>query len=443
MKTRDLLQMSFRNLWRRKSRTILTILSVVIGATAIITMLSLGIGIKESQMEMINSFVGLNNIQIINRNQKALKKSEVNKIKNINHVKYVIPYKPISPTIYVKNNPNYTIFSEMSVVPDYVLKSISSDMFSEGSNLKLSDKNSMIIGSNVYVSETKKINNYSYTAFPVKDYDVLNSKYKLRLGYKEEDFENKNIQVDDISFKKTYVDIPFNVKGILSKDSFLDPFASYINEKTYEYLLSEDKKIEVPSLEDNKKEETGSSNSIFTNLTIVADDYSNVDYINTKLTEMGYETQSSIDMAEDINQASKKVEIILGGVGSIAFFVSAIGILNTMLMSIYERKKEIGVMKVIGASVSDIRNMFLVESSFIGFFGGIIGLLLSIIISFIINTLARSAIEVEEEFIKISSIPIWLAIIGVTFSVLVGILAGYIPAKRATQLSAIETLRGE
>ena len=63
-----------------------------------------------------------------------------------------------------------------------------------------------------------------------------------------------------------------------------------------------------------------------------------------------------------------QVTLILGGIGSVAFIVSAIGIINTMLMSIYERQKEIGVMKVIGASIADIRSMFLIESGFIGFF---------------------------------------------------------------------------
>ena len=135
-----------------------------------------------------------------------------------------------------------------------------------------------------------------------------------------------------------------------------------------------------------------------------------------------------------------QVTLILGGIGSVAFIVSAIGIINTMLMSIYERQKEIGVMKVIGASINDIRSMFLIESGFIGFFGGIIGLLISLGVGKIINNLLAGGgmFGTGGDIIAISP---GLAIVGVGFSSLVGVLAGYIPARRATKLSAIEALR--
>ena len=112
-------------------------------------------------------------------------------------------------------------------------------------------------------------------------------------------------------------------------------------------------------------------------------------------------------------------------------------------MSIYERQKEIGVMKVIGASINDIRSMFLIESGFIGFFGGIVGLIISILIGSLINKLAQGSgiFMGGGEDAKILLIPIWLALVGVGFSSMVGVLAGYIPARRATKLSAIEALR--
>lgn len=137
--------------------------------------------------------------------------------------------------------------------------------------------------------------------------------------------------------------------------------------------------------------------------------------------------------------------LILGGIGSIAFIVSAIGIINTMLMSIYERQKEIGVMKVIGASVSDIQAMFLIESGFIGFFGGILGLLISLLVSKVINGAFSGMNDpIVQDVVQggnIIVIPLWLALLGVGFSALVGVLAGYLPARRATKLSAIDALR--
>ena len=81
------------------------------------------------------------------------------------------------------------------------------------------------------------------------------------------------------------------------------------------------------------------------------------------------------------------VQAVLGGIGAVSLLVAAIGIANTMMMAIYERTKEIGVMKVIGCSLKNIRQLFLLEAAFIGFIGGIAGNVLSLIISTVINVL--------------------------------------------------------
>ena len=147
------------------------------------------------------------------------------------------------------------------------------------------------------------------------------------------------------------------------------------------------------------------------------------------------------ETSKEIESSTRSIMLILGGIGSIAFIVSAIGIINTMLMSIYERQKEIGVMKVIGASVSDIQTMFLIESGFIGFFGGILGLLISLLVGKLINGALGGMSDGMMEASNMIIIPPWLALVGVGFSALVGVLAGYLPARRATKLSAIDALR--
>lgn len=139
------------------------------------------------------------------------------------------------------------------------------------------------------------------------------------------------------------------------------------------------------------------------------------------------------------------VRWIFAGIGSISLLISAIGIANTMLMSIHERTREIGVMKVIGAQIGDIRLIFLVESMLIGIIGGIIGVLFSYLFSFGINhffaqSMLGDGYDIEQ---KISLIPFWLPFAAFGFSALIGLVAGYLPAKRATQISAIEAIRTE
>lgn len=140
------------------------------------------------------------------------------------------------------------------------------------------------------------------------------------------------------------------------------------------------------------------------------------------------------------------MQAVLGGIGAVSLLVAAIGITNTMVMSIYERTKEIGVMKVIGASLRDIKRLFLFESAIIGLLGGIIGVIFSEILSFLINKFGGNFLDFlgpGGEGTKISIIPLWLVLASMAFSALIGVISGYYPAKRAMNLSALEAIRTE
>ena len=137
------------------------------------------------------------------------------------------------------------------------------------------------------------------------------------------------------------------------------------------------------------------------------------------------------------------MELILGGIGAVSMLVSAIGIANTMIMSIYERTKEIGVMKVLGCVVTDIRKLFLFEAGIIGFLGGLLGLALSYGISYVLNTYGTELggqLGIASGG-DLSTIPLWLAVGAIIFSIVVGMLSGLYPAIKATKIKAIEAMR--
>ena len=178
---------------------------------------------------------------------------------------------------------------------------------------------------------------------------------------------------------------------------------------------------------------------------VKVDDLDHVVAIQTAIKDMGHEAFSLTDMLDEMKKMSGTIQAVLGGIGAVSLIVAAIGITNTMIMSIYERTKEIGVMKVIGASLRDIKNLFLFESAIIGFLGGILGLFFSLGISKIINLVGGSFLADMSGGAggKISIIPVWLAFASVGFSSLIGILSGYYPAKRAMNLSALEAIKTE
>jgi ABC-type antimicrobial peptide transport system permease subunit len=144
---------------------------------------------------------------------------------------------------------------------------------------------------------------------------------------------------------------------------------------------------------------------------------------------------------QQTEEQMKMIQLVLGGIGAVSLFVAAIGIANTMMMSIYERTKEIGVIKVLGCDLRNIRSMFLMEAGFIGFIGGVVGLILSEMISLIINHLVAGL--AEEYATGISYIPLWLMLLSLVFAVLVGMAAGFFPALRAMKLSPLAAIRNE
>ena len=178
---------------------------------------------------------------------------------------------------------------------------------------------------------------------------------------------------------------------------------------------------------------------------VSVDDVDNVESIQKQIKDLGYSTYSMADNLDSVKEVSNMLQLILGGIGAVSLLVSAIGIANTMIMSIYERTKEIGVMKVLGCLVTDIRKIFLFESTIIGFCGGMLGIGLSYLASHILNKYAPeigSAIGMSATS-TISVIPLWLSVSAVLFAMFVGIVSGLYPAKKATKIKPLEAIRSE
>ncbi|MDD2978666.1 MAG: FtsX-like permease family protein, partial [Hespellia sp.] len=180
----------------------------------------------------------------------------------------------------------------------------------------------------------------------------------------------------------------------------------------------------------------------YTSARIQADDMENVDEVSSVIRDLGYNVTTNAEYLNSMKSQFAMVQAVLGGIGAVSLLVAAIGIANTMMMSIYERTKEIGVLKVLGCSLKNIKQMFLLEAAFIGFIGGVVGNALSFLLSFIINMLTGGGNALGFDG-NISYIPLWLVLVSMVFAVFVGMIAGYFPALRAMQLSPLAAIRNE
>jgi ABC-type antimicrobial peptide transport system permease subunit len=179
--------------------------------------------------------------------------------------------------------------------------------------------------------------------------------------------------------------------------------------------------------------------------TLRAADVNGATELVRRLRKEKLQVQSIDAILNAANRIFTVVTAMLAMVSSVALFVASIGIVNTMIMSIYERTREIGTLKAMGASAGDIRAMFMIEAGLIGFLGGVTGLVLSWLLGRGLNHVAlwyakRQSLPLPENLFIITG-P--LALEAVFFAILVGVVAGLYPANRAARLDPLKALRHE
>jgi ABC-type antimicrobial peptide transport system permease subunit len=232
-----------------------------------------------------------------------------------------------------------------------------------------------------------------------------------------------------------------NVVGILAESNGEYNWNAYMD-------IDQLTKIQEEVARRNKNSETNDrrrhddDENKYESVKVKVDDMKNVKEVQDQIKALGLEAWSLTDILENMKQTSAGIQAVLGGIGAVSLFVAALGITNTMIMSIYERTREIGVMKVLGAELKDIKRLFLFEAGLIGLLGGLVGIVLSIGISKLINNIGFNFMNGGYgDASSISVIPLWLIGLSLVFSILVGVLSGYYPARRAMRLSALEAIR--
>ena len=449
MTFRDLLVMSINNLRRRKLRTVLTVLGVVIGTASIVVMVSLGIGLNEMTVEQISSYGSLTTIEVSSPNRwggssensdpNYITADVVNMLKRLPHVKGVSPV--LSVQVLMRQGA-YQAYACLSGVSDDYLNEIP---VGEGERPSSRDKElRMLVGNQMITqfSNAKTGKGYWDTG-EVPDVDFMNQPvfviFDMDAYYQSQapaDAENA------VKPPKKYL-IPTAGMVAGTVDEYSDySYSVYVNIDQLEAQLKRVfKKNPIPGQPTNKKGKA-LGYMVYDSAQVFVDDMDNVTDVQKQISDMGYQVYSRMDWLEQSKQQSQMVQAVLGGIGAVSLFVAAIGIANTMMMSIYERTKEIGVMKVLGCDMRNIRDMFLLESGFIGFMGGVAGIILSLTISFLINRFvgAQALTGMPGD---LSRIPLWLNAAALCFAVFVGMAAGFLPATRAMKLSPLAAIRNE
>ncbi|MGA8439790.1 MAG: FtsX-like permease family protein [Candidatus Sulfotelmatobacter sp.] len=187
-----------------------------------------------------------------------------------------------------------------------------------------------------------------------------------------------------------------------------------------------------------------SDQPVYSSVNVRVRNPSQVQTVEDAIKKMGFNTFSILDASRSIQQFFKVLDVFLGIFGSLALAVAFIGIVNTLVMAILERRREIGIMKAIGASDGDVKRLFFAEAGAMGILGGIVGVALGWAIGQVINLgtnvyLKRQSFPPEHFW----SVPWWLVAFAIVFSLVVSLAAGLYPAGRAARLDPVQALRYE
>lgn len=534
MRFSDILSMSLTNLWRRKIRTFLTVLGVIIGTASIVVMLSLGLGLKEAMLAQVSTAGGLTEITVTSEadygeGELLLDDSTIEKFLEIDNVKSVEPQMSYTLSMITGKYEAEDV-TIIGVTQDF-LKKIDLE---EGKipETKTDGSLSLIFGNQVlgesfYESATGVYPYWEREELP--DVDLLKAAIFggiMKDEEAEEETETDTTPAVANDVDPAFADVENDFEGDFSDDTFSsDSFDSSSNSESSSLNDTEEPTTQstdtteqsgVPGFEGDAQnfdsfntdsDYNGGSVTIFTSdvkrvpikavgitaaeesdytdysyncyadmdtlkafihknyslndivpeqpvgkngkpykdlkysqLTVNVDGSDNVEDVLETIQDMGYRGEANKEWLEEIEKEFMIIEAVLGGIGAVAMLVAAISIANTMTMSTYERTKEIGIMKVLGCSLGNIRSMFLSEAAFIGFLGGVAGCVLSFIISIILNRFLAPTIMEEYgygENMNISVIPFWLVLLAIVFATVIGMVAGFFPAQRATKLSPL------
>lgn len=460
MKISDMISMCLKNLWRRKGRTFLTVIGVIIGCCAIIVMISLGLGMNAAMDNMLAGWGDLNAVTIYGGSssytisygdgsssgeQPKLDDDAVAALSAIEHVDSVFPKMEVGSEMVTlsagKNDRYQASWMQIYGVDFSKLEKLGYEIDQGDLPEGTDTANAIVFGAEAaYQFRDTKKRDGGYTwkemlpdgTYRQPFFDPMEEAVKLAINNTKKTNDDGTYQSGGRGYEHK-----LTCSAVLKEDQNWETVYSVMIDMSLAKQIINDYN-RLNGVKDKAPE--------YSQVKLWVDDINNVDSVQEAVEAMGYNASSMAQVRKEMQGQLVVIQLVLGGLAGISLLVAAIGIANTMIMSIYERTREIGIMKVLGCFISNIRIMFLMEAGMIGLLGGGIGVAISYIISFFMNKFGgnlMSNMVGGDGSTPISIIPLWLVLLALIFSSFIGLVSGFYPANRAVKISALEAIKNE
>ncbi len=418
-------------MWKRKTRTIFTMMGVIIGCLAIFIIISITNGFERYLTYEMEGLMDTSVISIYpnwksetedNKDSTTKTKLTDKNVEELNKLGYfseVIPKRYAHTQIKYGKNQTYA-----RILANDKANLISESSFLAGKAPKNRSKE-LLLGYDV----AKELLGYSWEE-KVKDDSEFQKLIGKRVKLGGEDFGS-----DDKGNPLKSKQITCNIVGVLSSGNGQKNYEIQGSRKLVEDIIKGAPLVDEKFLKEQL--------TTYEGIDVRVDDKEMLESYEGTLRNMGYQTSSFKEFEKQTRSMLLGVNIILGSLAGISLLVAALGITNTMDMAIYERNREIGVIKVIGGSVRDVIKIFVGEACAISITGGFISIILGVLATLGINSVAKSITEnMMGQPIEKIAVPSFSLILGILiFCLVIGFIAGILPARKAAKTDVITAIR--
>jgi putative ABC transport system permease protein len=454
MKPRDLTDLALRNLREAILRNALTTLGVAVGVASLVAMLSLGVGLQELAAKRLSQSGLFDTVVVTPKNNfrgmgggpprreeadphkppRVLDEDARHELEKLANVIEVYPQVRFFTEVRFNNKPFATVVAGMpessknSGSFDGMLGNFFSSATAHEAILQiefakeLSTNTSSLLGQDLVLRYAER------QALPAAADTAARDATDNGVG----------------GFSVVPKELHLKIVGIVETEP-AQGFGGYGNARLLMPLdtASTLRAAQVNDLRDIVRDHTANKIT-YPSLSVRAKAPSLVEPLENSIKSMGFNAFSLLDASKSLRTFFSVFDLLLGIFGSLALAVATLGIINTLVMAILERRREIGVLKALGAADSDVQQLFFVEAGVMGFFGGIFGVLFGWLIGRALTVGTNAYLQRQNlNPIELSSVPWWLILSAIAFAIVVSLAAGLYPASRAAKLNPVDALRYE